>query len=77
MSAHTLDKLIYMANQIARNVTHDPDPVSMIADHITAFWSPRMLQQIYAVLGGEEGAQLDSVAHAALSRLAAKSANAA
>jgi len=77
MSAHTLDKLIYMANQIARNVTHDPDPVSMIADHIKAFWSPRMLQQIFAVLGGIESAQLDPVAHAALSRLAAKSANAA
>ena len=77
MSANTLDKLITMANQIARNVTHDPDPVGMIADHIKAFWSPRMLQQIFAVLEGPEGAQIDPVAHAALSRLAAQAANAA
>ena len=77
MSAHTLDKLIYMANHIARNVTHDADPVSMIADHIKAFWSPRMLQQIFAVLDGPEGAQIDPVSHAALARLAAQAANAA
>ncbi len=77
MSAHTLDKLIYMANQIARNVTHEPDPVSMIADHIKAFWTPRMLQQIFAVLDGPEGATIDPVSHAALARLAAKAANAA
>jgi formate dehydrogenase subunit delta len=77
MSAHTLDKLIYMANQIARNVTHDPDPVTMIAEHIKAFWSPRMLQQIFAALEGPESTRLDAVAHTALSRLAAQSANAA
>jgi formate dehydrogenase subunit delta len=77
MSAHTLDKLITMANQIARNVALDVDPVSMIADHIKAFWSPRMLQQIFAVLEGPEGAKIDRVAHAALSRLATKSAHAA
>ena len=77
MSVNTLDKLIYMANQIARNVTHEPDPVSMIADHIKPFWTPRMLQQIFGVLNGPEGAQIDPVSHAALARLAAQSANAA
>ena len=77
MSAHTLDKLIYMANQIARNVTHDPDPVTMIADHIKAFWTPRMLQQIFAVLEAPKGAELNPISHAALSRLAAKDAHAA
>jgi formate dehydrogenase subunit delta len=74
MSAHTTEKLIYMANQIARNVTHDPDPVAMIADHIQAFWSPRMKDDVFAVLGGLEGAALDPVARAALERLAAHAA---
>jgi formate dehydrogenase subunit delta len=71
MSAHTTEKLVYMANQIAKNVTHDPDPVAMIADHINAFWSVRMKADVFAVLDGPEGAALDPVALAALQRLAA------
>jgi formate dehydrogenase subunit delta len=71
MSAHTTEKLIYMANQIARNVTHEPDPVAMIADHIHAFWSPRMKADVFAVLGG---AELEPTARAALERLAAHAA---
>lgn len=77
MSAHTLDKLIMMANQIARNVTHEADPVSMIADHIKAFWSPRMIEQIAPVLNETGPARLDPVAHAALSRLVDQSTHAA
>ena len=82
MSAHTLDKLIHMVNQIVRNVTHEADPVSMIADHIKAFWSPRMIEQITPVLSepvlSETGpARLDPVAHAALSRLVDQSTHAA
>ena len=77
MSVNTLDKLIYMANQIARNVTHEPDPVSMIADHIKAFWSPRMIAQITPVLNETGPARLDPLAHAALSRLTSQSAHAA
>lgn len=68
MSAHTTEKLIYMANQIARNVTHDPDPVAMIADHIHAFWSPRMKADVFAAL---DGAVLEPTARAALEQLAA------
>lgn len=68
MSAHTTEKLVYMANQIARNVTHEPDPVAMIAEHIQAFWSARMKADIFAVL---EGAALEPAARAALERLAA------
>ncbi len=71
MSAHTAEKLVYMANQIARNVTHEPDPVAMIAEHIEAFWSPRMKADVFAVLDGPIGAALDPVARAALDRLAA------
>ena len=77
MSAHTLDKLIYMANQIARNVTHEADPVGMITDHIKAFWSPRMIEQIAPVLRESGPARLDPAAHAALSRLAGQDAHAA
>jgi len=77
MSAHTLDKLIVMANQIARNVTHEADPVAMIADHIKAFWSPRMIAQITPVLSEGGPTRLDPVAHAALSRLVAPGAHAA
>jgi len=76
MSAHTLDKLIMMVNQIARNLTHEADPVTMIADHIKAFWSPRMIQQITPVLSETGSARLDPVAHAALSRLVSQSAHA-
>jgi len=77
MSAHTLDKLIMMANQIARNVTHDQDPVGMIADHIKAFWSPRMIEQITPVLSESGPARLDPAAHEALSRLVGLGAHAA
>lgn len=77
MSVNTLNKLIHMVNQIVRNVTHDPDPVGMIAHHLKTFWSPHMLAQVFAVLETPEGAALDPVAHAALSRLAAQAAHAA
>ncbi len=66
MSAHTVDKLVYMANQIARNLALDDNPVAATADHITAFWSPRMKDQIFA--HGPQG--LDAIARDALARLA-------
>jgi len=66
---HTVDtgeKLVRMVNQIARNLTHDKDPVAAIAQHIHAFWTVRMQQQLLD--RGPEG--LDPVAIAALERLA-------
>jgi hypothetical protein len=71
MSAHTTEKLVYMANQIARNVRHESDPVATVADHIQAFWSPRMKADVFAVL---DGAELEPTARAALARLAAHAA---
>lgn len=65
MSALTTDKLVYMANQIARNLAHEPHPVEATADHIHQFWTPRMLDQIFA--HGEAG--LDPVSAKALARL--------
>jgi len=66
---HVIDttaKLVRMANQIARNLTHDHDPVVAVADHIHAFWTVRMQQDLLA--HGPDG--LDAVAQAALERLA-------
>jgi formate dehydrogenase subunit delta len=62
----TTAKLVRMANQIARNLAHDADPAAAVADHIHAFWTVRMQQQLLA--HGPEG--LDPLALAALDRLA-------
>ena len=69
---NTLDRLIYMANQIAHNMgamADEDDVIIMVADHIHQFWDPRMTNMIMAhVSGGGEG--LEPVALAALQRLA-------
>ncbi len=62
----TTAKLVRMINQIARNLVHDKDPVSAIADHVFAFWTVRMQEQLFA--HGTEG--LDPLAVAAVERLA-------
>lgn len=64
----TLDRLIYMANQIARNLATHADPAAATADHITHFWDPRMKAMIihHLAAGGED---LDSVATGAIRRL--------
>jgi len=67
MSAHTVDKLAYMVNQIARNLAHDEAPVAAISDHIFAFWTPRMIDMLLA----EGSAGLDPVAAEAMARVKA------
>jgi formate dehydrogenase subunit delta len=45
------DKIIAMANLIARNLAHGhDDPVKAIADHINMFWDPRMRDQLRTAL---------------------------
>ena len=69
LDTHTVDtgaKLVRMVNQIAQHLTHDKDPVGAVADHVHAFWSVRMKQQLFA--RGSDG--LDPVALAAVERLA-------
>lgn len=46
----TTDRLVYMANQIARNMASmtDVDPATAVADHIKSFWDPRMIAGIKA-----------------------------
>lgn len=68
MSA-TVAHLVYMANQIARNLAHEHDPVAATADHLLRFWDHRMKALIAAhVAAGGDG--LDPVAAAAVARLA-------
>lgn len=66
MSGQTVEKLAYMANQIARNLVHDEKPVAAVADHITAFWTPRMI----ATLVAQGSAALDPIAAEAMTRIA-------
>lgn len=66
-----LEKLIYMANQIARNCAAqgEAEAASAVAHHIRDFWDPRMKAMIFAHLdAGGEG--LDAIARAALDQLA-------
>jgi formate dehydrogenase subunit delta len=64
----TTAKLVRMANQIARNLARDRDAAAAVADHIHAFWTVRMQDQLFA--HGNEG--LDPLAIAALERLVQK-----
>ena len=46
------DKLIYMANQIARSFqsrTYD-EAVAATAEHISNFWEPRMRTQLFKLM---------------------------
>ena len=70
------DKLVYMANQIARFFASQrhTDPAEGVADHLRLFWEPRMRRAILARLdAGGEG--LDPVARAAVELLRAGAAN--
>lgn len=72
MSHDTQDKLVYMANQIAKFFASQGNDkaVAGTADHIRKFWDPRMRAQIFAHLK-TGGAGLDPVARQAVEKLAA------
>lgn len=44
------ERLVYMANQIARNLAAQGEKAAVLAtaDHIAAFWDPRMKAEIFA-----------------------------
>lgn len=63
---NTLERLVYMANQIAANLATDEDPIAAIANHIQLFWDPRMKSLIV----GNGYAGLTPNAAAAISQLA-------
>lgn len=71
MSDQTLDKLVYMANQIAREFSFQRPHEAAEAtwDHLWHFWDPRMRAMILAHLQ-EGGAGMSEVAKAAVAKLA-------
>jgi formate dehydrogenase subunit delta len=60
------DKLIRMANQIARFMGSKPhdQAVAGVAQHISDFWEPRMRRQLFALIDAG-GAGLDPLVLAA------------
>ena len=70
MSSHTLDKLIYMANQIAREFAaqRPHEAAQATYDHLWHFWDPRMRGLILDHLA-EGGNRLNDVARDAVARL--------
>ena len=64
-----IERLRYMAEQIARNfaVRGDEAAIAATADHLAQFWDPRMKAQILA----DDRAALSPVVAAAVDRLAA------
>ncbi len=67
----THDKLVYMANQIARffHAEGDTAAIAGTADHIAKFWDPRMRAQIIAHLKAG-GAGLDPIPKKAIEKIA-------
>lgn len=63
---NTVQRLVYMVNQIATNLATDDDPVAATSRHIQLYWDPRMKKLILA----SDGAGLSPTAAAAISRLA-------
>ncbi|MBC2778574.1 formate dehydrogenase subunit delta [Parasphingopyxis marina] len=72
---NSLEHLVYMANQIARNFAtmNDVDASAAVADHIASFWDPRMKQMIFDYLD-DDGQELSPVAHSAIVQLQSKGA---
>lgn len=66
----TRERLVYMAEQIARNfAVQSPDQVAeALADHIRQFWDPRMRAQI-AGIAEQTPERLSGTVAAAVARL--------
>lgn len=71
IGGNSLDRLIYMANQMDRffaSQKHDT-AVTGLADHIAKFWDPRMRRMITAHVDSTGGAGLQPLALEAVKRL--------
>ncbi len=66
----TGERLVYMANQIARNLdlTGGDQASEMVADHIRSFWDPAMRARIIAI-AREHPDALTPIAAAAVQRI--------
>ena len=62
------DKLITMANQIARFMESKPhdEGVAGLAGHINDFWEPRMRRQLFDIVDNHGGEGLDALVLAAV-----------
>jgi formate dehydrogenase subunit delta len=69
VGAHTIDKLVIQANQIAAFFAAQGEEraVPQIADHVKKFWDPRMRKTMAAHLDAG-GAGLHALALSALAR---------
>jgi formate dehydrogenase subunit delta len=67
-----LEKLIYMANQIATFFAHEgaAQAQASIVDHLQKFWDPRMRAEICAAVAQDRAAGLEPLALAAIWQLA-------
>ena len=65
MSKTSLERLVYMANQIAANQAQSDDPATATAKHITLYWDPRMK----ALIKAYDGNGLSQIAAAAVVQL--------
>ncbi|MFM2098576.1 MAG: hypothetical protein RLZZ366_115 [Pseudomonadota bacterium] len=63
----SVERLVYMANQIADNFMHEPDPPAATAHHIALYWDPRMK----SLIRGHDRSGLNPVAADAIARLTA------
>lgn len=60
-----LDRLVYMANQIARNLAFRRDKAAAAtADHLIQFWDPRMKDMIIACAAQPDNGLSDVAAEA-------------
>jgi formate dehydrogenase subunit delta len=67
----SLERLVYMANQIGTFFAHmkEAEAVAAIADHLVKFWDPRMRTQILAHLETSGGKDLNPLVLAAVKEL--------
>jgi len=66
----TAERLVYMANQIARNFAAigQEAAAAATADHLASFWDPRMRQQIFALADAQNNG-LEPIAAMAIALL--------
>lgn len=67
-------RIVMMANQIAKNLARGHgDPARAVAEHINAFWDPRMRAQLFEALDNS-GSDLDETVRSAKAYLHVPSA---
>ena len=68
MAKTETDHLVSMANDIAANLSFQPDTDVRIADHINRFWAPRM-RRLLLEYAAKDGTGLSEPLLAALKKL--------